>query len=122
MRSCRCDEFLASSHGLSAARLEALTGVEGQSSPAVRLYCSELCTQLLHHPDSKQGSWHWKGGWNRVVPDAVAAFTRVILAHSGGGPDPEVWADWALFAERAGLTSFQSKWEVLPLPFVRGRS
>lgn len=35
--------------------------------------------------------------------------SRVVAA--AGGPDPEVYAAWAIFAERAGLSQFGCKWE-----------
>lgn len=36
----------------------------------------------------------------------------VVLAGSSG-PDPDVFAEYAVFAERAGLSSFQAKWEAV---------
>lgn len=55
----------------------------------------------------------------RISPDCRPR--RHLHATAGSGPDPEAYGEWAVFAERAGLTQFQAKleaaliddWEVL---------
>lgn len=39
---------------------------------------------------------------------------RLFRCSAGrSGPDPDIFAEYAVFAERAGLAQFQSKWEAV---------